>query len=91
MEGFNGPFAIFSWILKEDLNDSELPVGLILVQYVDNLFLTPSRNCSYCLKDIKHLCTALATKLQLCQIGVKYLQFVLKEGQQVIDTERVKV
>uniref|UniRef100_A0A8C0EWX7 Reverse transcriptase n=1 Tax=Bubo bubo TaxID=30461 RepID=A0A8C0EWX7_BUBBB len=69
----------------------------LLVQYVDDLLIA-SRNCNDCLKDTIHLRTAVATKghrttpfkLKLCQKEVKYLGFVIKEGQWVIDPERVK-
>ncbi|KAF1579958.1 UNVERIFIED_CONTAM: hypothetical protein FQV15_0004040, partial [Eudyptes pachyrhynchus] len=36
-QGFTGCPTIFSWILKEDLKDIELPDGSGLVQYVDDM------------------------------------------------------
>lgn len=81
----------------ENLKDAVLPGGSILVQYVDDS-LVASKTYEDCLKDTICLRTALAekchcaslSKLQLCQQEVKYLGFVLKEGQRLVDPERVQ-
>lgn len=81
----------------ESLKDIILPVGFILVQYVDDL-LFASRTYKDCLKDAICLCTALAekghhtslSKLPLCQQKVKYLELILTEGQRLIDPEQVQ-
>ncbi|KAK4810622.1 LOW QUALITY PROTEIN: hypothetical protein QYF61_007359 [Mycteria americana] len=57
-----------------------------------------SKDEDACIKDTIHLCTALAekdhraspSKLQLCQKEVKYLGFILREGQWVTDPERIE-
>ena len=81
----------------ENLKDTLLPGGSILVQHGDDL-LVASKAREDCLKDTICLCAALAekhhwaslSKLQLHQQEVKYLGFILKEGQRLVDPERVQ-
>lgn len=81
----------------ENLKYIILSRGSILVQYVDN-FLLANKTYKDCLKDTICLCTALVEKgqraslseLQLCQQEVKYLGFMLTEGQTLIDPEWVQ-
>lgn len=57
-----------------------------------------SKDQSACIKDTVYLCTTLVekghstspSKLQLCQKEVKYLGLILREGQQVIDPEKIE-
>lgn len=72
-QGFTGSPTIFSRMLRNDLANTELPEGSVLVQYVNNVLLA-SRDCEKCLKNSVFLCKALAekghrvspSKLQLC-------------------------
>ncbi|KAM7077745.1 uncharacterized protein J5F26_016218 [Ciconia maguari] len=79
------------------LRDIKLAGKSALVKYVDDLLIV-SKDEDACIKDTIHLCTALAekghraspSKLQLCQKEVKYLGFILREGQWVTDPERIE-
>ena len=94
-QGFAGSPTIFSQILGNDLRDIKLLGESALVQYVDDLLIA-SKDEDTCIGDTVHLCTALvekdyrasSSKLQLCQKEVKYLRFILREGQQLIDPEK---
>lgn len=96
-QGFAGSPTFFSRIPRNYLKDVEPPGESALVQYVDDLLIT-SKDKDACIKDTIHLCIVLAekghhaspSKLQLCKKGVKYLGFILREGQRVIDPERMK-
>lgn len=94
---FTGSPTIFSHLLKDDLEDTVLPGGSILVQYVEDLLLA-SRTYEDYLEDTTCLCTTSAekghsaslSKLHLCQQEAKYLGFILKERQRLVDTEQVQ-
>ncbi|KAK4810532.1 hypothetical protein QYF61_004495 [Mycteria americana] len=79
-----------------NLRDIKLLGKSALVQYVDDLLIA-SKDEDACIKDTIHLCTALAekghqrpSKLQLCQKEVKYLGFILREGQFTVGLDDLK-
>lgn len=86
----------FLWITGNYLRDIKLPCETVLVKYVDDLLIA-SEDESACIVDTESLWTALAVKwhrasqsqLELCQKEVKYLSFILREGQWERDSEGI--
>lgn len=96
-QGFVDSPAVYSRVAQETLPSWTPSCSSTLLQYVDDLLLinTEKEGCQTdSISLMKHLAeaghSASKSKLQYCQKTVKYLGFLLSQGQRKLSTDRMQ-